>query len=118
MRISYWSSDVCSSDLRALLTRLNAVNRDLGLAEMAALDPLKRGAADISFVAPHVDSLAGLGAYSTGDHGPEETVDIPSIGRQATRAAILMSRLARSEEHTSELQSLMSISYAVFCLKK
>src|SRR3546814_4618285 len=33
---------------RALLTRLNAVNRDLGLAEMAALDPLKRGAADIS----------------------------------------------------------------------
>src|SRR3546814_2710514 len=84
MRISDWSSDVCSSDL----------NRDLGLAEMAALDPLKRGAADISFVAPHVDSLAGLGAYSTGDHGPEETVDIPSIGRQATRAAILMSRYA------------------------
>lgn len=79
---------------RALLTRLNAINRDLGLAEMAALDPLKRGAADISFVAPHVDSLAGLGAYSTGDHGPEETVDIPSIARQATRAAILMSRLS------------------------
>ena len=79
---------------RALLTRLNAVNRDLGLPEMAALDPLKRGAADISFVAPHVDSLAGLGAYSTGDHGPEETVDIPSISRQATRAAILMSRLS------------------------
>ncbi|WP_432769300.1 MAG: M20 family metallopeptidase [Sphingopyxis sp.] len=79
---------------RALLTRLNAINRDLGLAEMAALDPLKRGAADISFVAPHVDSLAGLGAYSTGDHGPEETVDLPSIARQATRAAILMSRLA------------------------
>lgn len=79
---------------RALLVRLNAVNRDLGLLEMAALDPLKRGAADISFVAPFVDSLAGLGAYSTGDHGPEETVDLPSIARQATRAAILMSRLA------------------------
>lgn len=79
---------------RALLARLNAVNRDLGLAEMAPLDPLKRGAADISFVAPIVDSLAGLGAYSTGDHGPEETVDLPSIERQAVRAAILMSRLA------------------------
>ena len=79
---------------RALLARLNAVNRDLGLAEMAPLDPLKRGAADISFVAPMVDSLAGLGAYSTGDHGPEETVDLPSIERQAVRAAILMSRLA------------------------
>ncbi|MDP3781391.1 MAG: M20/M25/M40 family metallo-hydrolase [Sphingopyxis sp.] len=78
----------------ALLVRLNAVNRDLDLPEMAALDPLKRGAADISFVAPFVDSLAGLGAYSTGDHGPEETVDLPSIARQATRAAILMSRLS------------------------
>lgn len=79
---------------RALLTRLNAVNRDLGLAEMAPLDPLKRGAGDISFVAADVDGLAGLGPYSTGDHAPGEAVDLPSIGRQATRAAILMSRLA------------------------
>ena len=79
---------------RALLTRLNAVNRDLGLPEMAALDPIKRGAADISFVAPDIDALAGLGTYSTGDHGPEESVELPSIARQATRAAILMSRLA------------------------
>src|SRR3546814_15491852 len=76
---------------RALLTRLNAVNRDLGLAEMAALDPLKRGAADISFVAPHVDSPAGLGASSTGAHGPEATVDIPNIPPTATRPALLMS---------------------------
>ncbi len=79
---------------RALLAELNRVNRDLGLPEMAALDPIKRGAADVSFVAPDVDALAGLGPYSTGDHGPEETVDLPSIERQATRAAILMSRLA------------------------
>lgn len=79
---------------RALLTRLNSVNRDLGLAEMAPLDPLKRGAGDISFVAADVDGLAGLGPYSTGDHAPGEAVDIPSIARQATRAAILMSRLA------------------------
>ena len=79
---------------RALLTKLNGVNRDLGLAEMAPLDPLKRGAGDISFVAADVDGLAGLGPYSTGDHAPGEAVDIPSIGRQATRAAILMSRLS------------------------
>lgn len=78
----------------ALLARLNGVNRDLGLAEMAALDPLKRGAGDISFVAADVDSLAGLGPYSTGDHAPGETLELPSIARQATRAAILMSRLA------------------------
>jgi glutamate carboxypeptidase len=79
---------------RALLVKLNGVNRDLGLAEMAALDPLKRGAGDISFVAADVDGLAGLGPYSTGDHAPGEAVDIPSIARQATRAAILMSRLS------------------------
>ncbi|MBL0916934.1 MAG: M20/M25/M40 family metallo-hydrolase, partial [Sphingopyxis sp.] len=52
---------------RALLVKLNGVNRDLGLAEMAPLDPLKRGAGDISFVAADVDGLAGLGPYSTGD---------------------------------------------------
>lgn len=79
---------------RALLTKLNGVNRDLGLAEMAPLDPLKRGAGDISFVAADVDAIAGLGPYSTGDHAPGEAVDIPSIARQATRAAILMSRLS------------------------
>jgi len=79
---------------RALLTKLNSVNRDLGLAEMAPLDPLKRGAGDISFVAADVDGLAGLGPHSTGDHAPGEAVDIPSISRQATRAAILMSRLS------------------------
>ena len=79
---------------RALLTKLNSVNHDLGLAEMAPLDPLKRGAGDISFVAADVDGLAGLGPHSTGDHAPGEAVDIPSISRQATRAAILMSRLS------------------------
>lgn len=78
---------------RALLAKLNTVNRDLGLTEMAPLDPLKRGAGDISFVAAEVDGIAGLGPYSTGDHAPGEAVDIPSIARQATRAAILMSRL-------------------------
>ncbi len=79
---------------RALLDTLNGVNRDLGLAKMAALDPLKRGAGDISFVAADVDGLAGLGPYSFGDHAPGETVDLNSMIRQAKRAAILMSRLS------------------------
>ncbi|MCY7398497.1 MAG: M20/M25/M40 family metallo-hydrolase [Sphingomonas bacterium] len=79
----------------ALLAKLNAVNADLGLASMEALDPLKRGAADISFVAPDVEGgINGLGAASRGDHSPDEAVDIASIWRQAKRAAILMSRLA------------------------
>ena len=80
---------------RALLARLNAVNRDMGLPEMGELDPVKRGAADISFVARDVDGLAGLGPASRDDHAPGETVDIASIFRQAKRAAILMSRLSR-----------------------
>lgn len=78
----------------ALLAKLNRVNADLGLPAMAPLDPLKRGAADISFVAKDVDGINGLGPASTGDHAPGEAVDIPSIWRQAKRAAILMSRLA------------------------
>ena len=80
---------------RALLTRLNAVNHDMGLPEMGELDPEKRGAGDISFVAKDVDSLAGLGPDGRGSHAPGEVVDIPSIAKQAKRAAILMSRLAR-----------------------
>ena len=78
----------------ALLAQLNLVNADLGLAAMAPLDPLKRGAGDISFVAADTDGLVGLGPASTGDHTERETVDIPSIFKQARRAAILMSRLA------------------------
>jgi glutamate carboxypeptidase len=78
---------------RALLAKLNGVNADLGLAEMAPLDPLRRGAGDISFVAKDVDGLIGLGTASTGDHAPGETVDLSSIKRQAKRAAILMTRL-------------------------
>lgn len=80
---------------RVLLGKLNTVNRDLGLPEMEALDPLKRGAGDISFVASDVDGLVGLGTSSHGDHAPGETVDLGSIHRQAKRAAILMSRLSR-----------------------
>lgn len=79
---------------RALLDRLNEVNRDLALPPMGELDPAKRGAGDISFVAADVDGLIGLGSDSAGDHTPAERVSIASLAKQATRAAILMSRLA------------------------
>jgi glutamate carboxypeptidase len=80
---------------RALLARLNAVNRDLGLAGMGELDPLKRGAGDIGFVAHLIPGLVGLGTAGEGAHAPGETVDLASIPRQARRAAILMTRLSR-----------------------
>jgi glutamate carboxypeptidase len=83
-----------TDDNRAILTALNGVNADLGLPEMPPLDPLKRGAGDISFVANDVSGLAGLGPSSKGDHAPGETVDLASMKRQAKRAAILMTRLS------------------------
>jgi glutamate carboxypeptidase len=80
---------------RAVLAELNRVNRDLGLPEMAEMDPTLRGAGDIGFVAELVDGLAGLGAAGQGAHAPGETVDLSSLERQTRRAAILMYRLSR-----------------------
>ncbi len=80
---------------KALLGKLNVINRDLGLKEMPALDPLRRGAGDIAFVAKDVDGLVGLGTSGEGSHALGEIVDLDSIRRQAKRAAILMSRLSR-----------------------
>jgi glutamate carboxypeptidase len=79
---------------RVLLAKLNGVNVDMGLEPMGELDPAKRGAGDISFVAADVDGLVGLGPAADGEHAPGERVDIDSIWRQAKRAAVLMSRLA------------------------
>src|SRR3546814_6726446 len=98
MRISDWSSDVCSSDL---LHRLVEICRPF-LPESLALDgdppgPVPRQAGD---GAQH-RRLAGAG-----------------FADQAEALAAAHRQGQRSEEHTSELQSLMRISYAVFCLQK
>jgi glutamate carboxypeptidase len=79
---------------RALLARLNAVNRDLGLPEMAEFDPARRGAADSGFVAGDVDTLGGLGIAGGGAHAEGEWVDLDSLVRQSQRAAALISRLS------------------------
>ena len=80
---------------RALLAGLNAVNRDLGLPEMPEYDPARRGAADSSFVAADADTLAGMGVAGGGSHAEGEWISLSSLPRQATRAAILMTRLSR-----------------------
>ncbi len=80
---------------RALLDLLNGVNRDLEFPPLEALDPSKRGAADVSFVAPYVDALAGLGAFGTGTHSPAETAELDTLPQQVARAAVLMYRLTR-----------------------
>src|SRR3546814_9629042 len=107
MRISDWSSDVCSSDLAvppiaAPLRRLVEWVADYYLAPPAAV--LKMVMA----------SAAALdGGRSVIEYRP--TGIVPD--RLTPQRALAIERL-RSEEHTSELQSLMRISYAVFCLKK
>ncbi|MDP2763503.1 MAG: M20/M25/M40 family metallo-hydrolase [Brevundimonas sp.] len=83
---------------RALLARLNAVNRDLGLPEMAEYDPARRGAADSGFVAQDVDTLGGLGAAGGNAHADGEWVDLDSLVRQSQRAAVLISRLSLGGE--------------------
>src|SRR3546814_8629057 len=110
MRISDWSSDVCSSDLGGGPGRkpLRQVDPDARLAHQGR--PREGGD-------PHKESarLAHLGrprAAKPPDCTRHSHLDGVSF---TTRAADLP---CRSEEHTSELQSLMRISYAVFCLKK
>lgn len=81
----------------ALLERLNEVNRDLGLPEMAPFDPARRGAADSGFVAADVDTLGGLGVAGGGTHAEGEWADLDSLVRQAQRAAVLIGRLSLGE---------------------
>ncbi len=83
---------------RRLQLLLSDVNQALGRGEMPALDPSRRGAADISFVAPYTDALAGLGALGEGGHTPNEEVDLTSMGTAIKRAAFLIYRLSQ-ESH-------------------
>jgi glutamate carboxypeptidase len=82
---------------RLLLKQLNEINAGLGLEAMGELDPLKRGAGDIAFVADKVDGLIGFGAAGAGEHAPGETMEIDCLDRQIKRAALMMTRLS----HTS-----------------
>jgi glutamate carboxypeptidase len=79
----------------ALLRSLDGVSRDLGFGLIEAVDPGRRGAADISFAAQYTDALGGLGVMGSGSHTPSETVDLSSIGVMTRRAALLVHRLAQ-----------------------
>ena len=76
---------------------LSQINQDLGREPMPILDVSRRGAADISFVAPYTDGLAGMGAYGQGGHTPHESLDLDSLPIAIQRAAILIYRLSRQE---------------------
>src|SRR3546814_3119083 len=110
MRISDWSSDVCSSDLADIA--------DLRKTQLTNMEKTVRTA-------------------MRGDSGPDDDIAIGELSTAGSKISFLVrdqarldaarerlfsetqgAGLTRSEEHTSELQSLMRISYAVFCLKK
>lgn len=80
-----------------LLSVLSELSQDLGLGEVEAYDPGRRGAADISFVASYVDGLDGLGAMGSGAHGPNETLNLKTYKELTKRAALLIYRLTQSE---------------------
>jgi glutamate carboxypeptidase len=81
---------------RALLSRLDQVNRDLGLGGVEPLDPGLRGAADISFVAADVDAaLDGLGPIGWDGHTTSERIDLATLPAVVQRVAVLIHRLTR-----------------------
>ena len=81
----------------ALQQALSEINVALGRKPMPALDPGRRGAADISFVAPYTDALAGLGGIGGGGHTPDEFLELSSLPLAIKRAAILIYRLSRAD---------------------
>src|SRR3546814_6500344 len=107
MRISDWSSDVCSSDLKAVRER--DVHR-----HFLELHPV---AVEARLLRHHLDPdiLFGL---EVDDHAVRIELARADAREDIVRHRLELDQHFRSEEHTSELQSLMRISYAVFCLKK
>ncbi len=82
----------------ALLEQLDRVSRALGFGPIEAVDPGRRGAADVSFVAPIVEaSLDGLGIVGEHGHTVNEMVELNSLRIVAKRAAVLIYRLTRGE---------------------
>src|SRR3546814_9128471 len=107
MRISDWSSDVCSSDL-VVAARVGA-GADRGRTQAPA------PAADRRYRDRHRHQRRPALWQGDGEDAVDAIEDEVRIGGRQVRRPGFAGR--RSEEHTSELQSLMRISYAVFCLK-
>src|SRR3546814_6227634 len=105
MRISDWSSDVCSSDLTAVIydTAANVLERVLVNVTTKKILELEEIDQTVHGTAPFLEEEL---------FSPIELIMADEDCQKA-----FFARGIRSEEHTSELQSLMRISYAVFCLK-
>src|SRR3546814_2297599 len=128
MRISDWSSDVCSSDLAPLPALTKAGGPDSPQPQVA------HGTRSLARLleTPRHDAGSPARRAACRGRGRIQRQRLPQAAVGQAQGAVRRPRLppahrrplrrvaprARSEEHTSELQSLMRISYAVFCLKK
>src|SRR3546814_9944817 len=134
MRISDWSSDVCSSDLGALLRSYNNIGKiDIRGFRISRRSLRCLRLAGYGLTSDQQPNQGRVSAISTKDCWFQDNLPPNSFigmicGRALRRFQIqsidaqyrfeLCHTAWRSEEHTSELQSLMRISYAVLCLKK
>src|SRR3546814_3458865 len=129
MRISDWSSDVCSSDLGQVILRVcpvvgeqdgrcsrcrqlilgEAGCRDREVAPQHLREQVLRCLDQGHLVRRPLRKKSHLVAQRLGEERPDNHLDLQIDGPE---------KRTRSEEHTSELQSLMRLSYAVFCLKQ
>src|SRR3546814_9556224 len=120
MRISDWSSDVCSSDLRNIIRNV-AFGETLCfhdqrhflrlLAQADFIAGLHEPRGDVALYAVYINVAVADDLASREDRRRE-------LGAVHNGVQTAFQETDRSEEHTSELQSLMRISYAVFCFKK
>src|SRR3546814_4915119 len=135
MRISDWSSDVCSSDLPNNMDYVSFLANTL-YADAAAQAAVQNFDAVISLYQEALPQWRKIVAAKPADANSRNILAgmLVQLGnkslsgqdkatangyyKEATELARKSATAARSEEHTSELQSLMRISYAVFCLKK
>src|SRR3546814_8677764 len=118
MRISDWSSDVCSSDL-TLYPFLTELKRYAGITDE---DKIQNKREKLESVLARSDvplkiSLPIFAALLSLEAPEKEAISGISVEQQRKCTKKIFTDWIRSEEHTSELQSLMRISYAVYCLK-
>src|SRR3546814_7307243 len=118
MRISDWSSDVCSSDL---LARAGAGLMLEVLEDLDAQPPVPQPEEGVTYAAK-IDKAEARIDFTHDANFIERQIralnPVPGAFFEYHGERFRVHAAHRSEEHTSELQSLMRISYAVFCLKK
>src|SRR3546814_9985897 len=141
MRISDWSSDVCSSDLLYGTFQTGSISHNFAIGGELSWEKAERGTLAVTDgrTTPRCTPLAISRFYCTSLFNPNpndpwvnyssETDGVPTdiarggsetrtTNHASTKALYAFDSITRSEEHTSELQSLMRISYADFCLQK